>query len=657
VGYMSPEQASGMQLDFRSDQFSLGSILYEMATGKRAFQKKTPIDTLAAILNEDPEAIGAINPQVPAPLRWIVERCLSKEPEYRYASTKDLARELAGLRDHLSEASISGAALAGKAVRRRSALVPAALLAAALGGAVVAVAVGRLASRPAEVRFRQLTFSPGTIHTARFAPDGQTIVYGFQRQANNKIEILSTLPGSTESRSLGLPPGDVLSISSSGELALRLSDKTLAQAPLSGGAPREILERVRGADWSPDGKNLVVLHVVGGKSRLEFPIGHLLYETPNNLDNPRLSPKGDLIAFGQGIGRPLWVLDLKGSSRLLAAKVVGFAWAPSGEEVWFGTTMRGVTEVRAARLSGGTRRVVELPGTLNLQDISRSGVLLLEAIEPECHMMGLLPGGSEERDISWLDCSVPADISADGRFIAFSEGGGAGGAAGGVYLWKADDSQAVRLGDGKATALSPDGHWVLAQRGESLVLLPTGAGEARPVDLAGVHIGEGTGYQLAGTFFPDGKRILIMGFEAGHGRRPFVVDLEKRSARPIGPEGAYFTSGEHIVSPDGRKVAAVGPDRRVHLYGTDEGSASDVPLPGTEHTEALRWCADGTCIFLPVDKPEGIVRLDVRTGRRERSHTLSTEGVDQTIPAADGKHYVYFYYRYRSHLVLVDGVK
>ena len=90
VGYMSPEQASGEAVDFRSDQFSLGSILYEMATGKKAFQKKTAVETLAAIVKDEPEPIATINPQVPTPLRWIVERCHAKEPQGRYASTQDL---------------------------------------------------------------------------------------------------------------------------------------------------------------------------------------------------------------------------------------------------------------------------------------------------------------------------------------------------------------------------------------------------------------------------------------------------------------------------------------------------------------------------------------------------------------------------------------
>src|SRR6266542_3247209 len=99
AGYMSPEQASGAVVDFRSDQFSFGSILYEMATGKRAFQKGTAIDTLSAILHEDPRPVAEINPEAPAPLRWIVERALAKDPEDRYGTTKDLARELATVRD------------------------------------------------------------------------------------------------------------------------------------------------------------------------------------------------------------------------------------------------------------------------------------------------------------------------------------------------------------------------------------------------------------------------------------------------------------------------------------------------------------------------------------------------------------------------------
>src|SRR6202047_2657886 len=103
VGYMSPEQASGDPLDFRSDQFSFGLVLYEMVTGKRAFQKRTAPETLVAILREEAEPIGVQNPDTPAPLCWTIERCLAKEPDKRYVSTRDLARELAAIRDRFSE--------------------------------------------------------------------------------------------------------------------------------------------------------------------------------------------------------------------------------------------------------------------------------------------------------------------------------------------------------------------------------------------------------------------------------------------------------------------------------------------------------------------------------------------------------------------------
>ena len=105
AGYMSPEQARGQEIDFRSDQFSLGTILYEMATGKRAFRRETTAETLVAIIRDEPPPLAQAAPQAPAPVRWIVERCLAKDPEERYASSKDLARDLKSVRDHLSETS------------------------------------------------------------------------------------------------------------------------------------------------------------------------------------------------------------------------------------------------------------------------------------------------------------------------------------------------------------------------------------------------------------------------------------------------------------------------------------------------------------------------------------------------------------------------
>jgi predicted ATPase len=106
VGYMSPEQASGRPLDFRSDQFSFGLVLYEMVTGKRAFQRSTAAETLVAILREQAKPIGLQNHDAPAPLCWAIERCLTKEPDKRYVSTRDLARDLSAIRDRFSEGPV-----------------------------------------------------------------------------------------------------------------------------------------------------------------------------------------------------------------------------------------------------------------------------------------------------------------------------------------------------------------------------------------------------------------------------------------------------------------------------------------------------------------------------------------------------------------------
>src|SRR5262245_17305294 len=300
---MSPEQASGHSVDFRSDQFSLGTILYEMATGARPFARQTSAETLAAIIREDPEDISTRNPRVPAPLRWLIERCLAKDPDERFASTRDLARDLASLRDHLSEASVTEqVAAAPPHVRWRTAV--------ALGATLtVGALLGALLARPRasfdDVKFRRMTFQRGQVVTARFAPDGQSIVYGASWNGG-PVEVYTARLDSPESRPLGLTGANVLAVSSTGELALSMgwrfvfgweSTGTLARVPLGGGAPRDVLENVQEADWTPDGSALAIVRDAGARRRLEFPIGKPLYETNGWLRHPRVSRDGKRIAL------------------------------------------------------------------------------------------------------------------------------------------------------------------------------------------------------------------------------------------------------------------------------------------------------------------------------------------------------------------------
>ena len=269
VGYMSPEQASGEPVDFRSDQFSFGSILYEMVTGRRAFERPTPAQTLSAIIETEPEPLTALAPKTPRNLSWVVERCLAKDPEDRYGSTKDLARDLAMLRDQSS--GVSGSSIAPPE-RRRLRLSRAGLAAAALAVAGLAVLTFFAGQRVQARRDRDapspkrttLTFRRGYLTGARFAPDGQTIVYSACWDGKPS-EIFTTRVGSTESR----PWESRTRESWPSPRRVRWPFRSTADSRHSlHGNPRPGAARGRrsaggvggviSADWSPDGRDLAV---------------------------------------------------------------------------------------------------------------------------------------------------------------------------------------------------------------------------------------------------------------------------------------------------------------------------------------------------------------------------------------------------------------
>ena len=405
VGYMSPEQAAGQPTDFRSDQFALGAILFEMATGARPFQRATAAETLAAIIREEPEPIARLNPRAPAPLRWITERCLAKDPDDRFASTRDLARDLASLRDHLSETTSSAEAqpaLRARSRWRASAALTAVALAAGFG--LGALAFLRSAADPDATTFDQLSYRRGTVVSARFAPDGQSVIYSAAWEGNAP-EVFTARFDSPESRSLGLPVADLFSISASGEMALGLNPRytfgwernaTLARAPLGGGvAPREVLEHVLAADWSPDGQTLAVARDAGERRRLEFPPGKMIYETAGWIDEVHVSPDGRHVAFvdhperGDNLGT-IVVCDTTGARNPTLRDVRGangIAWLPGGREL---LDARGF----AVDMSGQRRRLMALPGIQRLHDVSRDGRILFSRSTWRREIVGRAPGAA-----------------------------------------------------------------------------------------------------------------------------------------------------------------------------------------------------------------------------------------------------------------------
>ncbi len=673
MGYMSPEQVRGRPADRRSDIFSFGAILYEMLSGQRAFRAETAADTITAILTKEPPDLSQTNREVPPGLERIVRHCLEKNPEERFESARDLAFDLEAL------SGISGAQAAvpfapAVARLRRPIALPLTALVAVAGMAATYFA-GKKAGYVKPPTFRQLTFRRGQIPSARFAPDGQTILYSAAWEGRPPEVFVSRLD-SPESRPFGLAGAEVLSVSPSGEMAVSLGRRaayaftrtgTLARIGMTGGgSPKEVLEDVQSADWAPDGQSLAIVRDVGAKNRLEFPAGHVLYETAGWISHPRVSPRGDEVAFvdhpvSGDDGGFVSIVDRSGKKTITGAfaSAMGLTWSPRGDEVWFTAAPVGFNRGIYAVDHGGKVRVLgQATGGLTIQDVSRSGRGLVVQDKARQGIAALLPGSDKEQDYSWLDWSLVRDISADGQTILFDETGEGGGAGYSTHVRRADGSPAVRLGEGAAWALSPDGRTALAVAGDipkqKIVLYPIGAGESRSLPEDGLRL-------HTGSWLPDGHRILFAANEPERGVRLWVQGVNEPKPRAISPEG-YRTFGRS-VSPDGKLVVVQGPDRRYYLYPIDGGEPT--PIGGLEANEnPSGWFgANVLMIRRRGEVPAKVRLLDTRTGRKEAwkeflpQDAAGVSGIGQVIVTPGGRWYAYSYNRSLADLYVMEGLK
>jgi hypothetical protein len=627
---MSPEQASGGAADFRSDQFSFGTMLYELASGQHPFRRDTPAQTLAAIIEDDPAPLATIAPKVALPLRWIIERCLAKAPADRYGSTDDLARDLARVRDHLSDLSggmpVPGS---GKVRRTWAVVVPAAALAvAAIAWLVLPKPTPLAVASPPE--WAPVTFHQGFVHTARFAGNGQTILYSAAFDGR-PVEIYSTSRSSPESQRLDLPPAGLMAISSGGELALGLECSyqlasglclgTLARAPLLGGAPRSLATDVLAADWGPGGE-LATVHRRDGRPVVEFPQGTVVSE-----------PGATHVRFSRDGRRLAWTTPASvfvregGETRVVSSRwefISGLAWSASGDALFVSGVRKPDCVECVMRVADGEseRPVLRGSGRLRVLDVGVNGEFLVDSSKGTNNMVAWRGVGQPPAPLAWFDGSIPDALSRDGATVLFTERRSV--ALGRtelypMYVRGTDGGPATRLGTGYGLDLSPDGRWALTSSSSGqphLELLPLGPGSARALEPV-------AGRPVALGWFVDNQRVIFESRQAGAPARTYVQSIDSGPPQLVAHEAGSVSAP---VAPDGRRFISRRNDGSYWLASLDGQPSERLTFQPSAAERIVGWTANGTALLVAsVDRDEVVIdQVDLELGtktplRRERS--------------------------------------
>ena len=706
VAYMSPEQAAGAPVDFRSDQFSLGAILYEMATGVRPFQKTTAVETLSAILREEPAPLSERAPEAPAPLRWIVERCLAKEPEDRYASTQDLARELRDLREHLGEITRSGetaALAAGRLPPGRSRRVFLTGAAAGLIAGAAAMLWWPRPEAPASPPFlRYLTYS-GRDHSPAVSADGRMVALASERDGKSRIW-LKQLAGGGEAALTDGPDADPrFSPDSSMVLYARseTNGTSICRAHVVGGETRRILDNASQADWSPDGKRIAFLrNAIAGNKQLSIvglanPDGgnprEIARVEDHTLIHPRWSPDGSTIAFAEltqvGTARIIFLVDA-GTGRVrqvrlaLSARFTGGpAWCPDGRCLLYSvgesvaTTVTGGGYARVIRHdvgSGRTETILWGPGANNgTLDLLPDGRLVMEAYSGRENLKELiLEGQAPPREMRWLTRGYTADrqptFSPDGEWIAFSSN-----RSGNLDLWEISTKSGAirRLTDDAADDWDPgftrDGKliWSSNRSGALEIWIAEGDGSgARQLTRDGADAENPTAT-------PDGWIVYSQG------------DPAKRGIWKIRPDrsGGALVVSETVqvpeVSPDGRYVsyvAVIGQRFEIRVNRLEDRRATPfrIPIPTSGITAPAaagrsKWMPDGkTIVFFGREpgQPFGLYAQSFDPARDTSGTRRRLAGFDPDVQyesfgiSPDGSRIVVGAFEHLSSLLIAERV-
>ena len=621
VGYMSPEQVRGEKVDARSDLFSFGVILWEMLGGERPFQGASAVETLNAILKEEPPELDP-GLKVPPALERILHGCLVKEPAGRIHSAHDLAFALEGLSGQSAvESGIRPSATLhgwrGLLARHRWTFALGACLLAALGG--LAWMLHREGQRLPEYSFQRLTFRRGFIDNARFGPDGRTIYYS-AAWAGEPSRIFAQTDGALGTPLPDLPPGSLLAVSRTGELALtdapigkdfRFNPGSLLLARPGTGKPRPVAAEVTAADFAPDGKSLAVAfwspaHM---EARLEFPIGKAIFRANQPIDGVRVAPDGSHLALHMGAGEQggLWLLRADGSgkarrlSALSGVDATTLAWNSESNGLFVGTRK----EIQVFDLEGRLKGRLPTFGPVYVFDQDPRGRLLTGSSQARATVEYLDESGAR-KDLSWMDASDNGTITEDGRTMAFTEDLEGSRFLGGwtAFVRSTDGSPPVQVGKGTAYDLSADGKQVLLLTEDGKFMLqPVGPGS--PVEVAsprpGIHF-------ISGWIMSDGRVCWGEADDNGGGRT--WVRAMDRAPEPFGPEGY----SRILFNPrHGRAILTKGD----HAYLWEAGKGEPRPLPLDPGTHLVAGWPDPRTLLVYSWEPGRcrIEQLDLATGQ------------------------------------------
>ncbi|HEX5071123.1 MAG TPA: protein kinase [Vicinamibacterales bacterium] len=681
IGYMAPEQVRGQIVDARADLFAFGAVLYEMVSGTRAFQRETAADTMTAILTQDPPELAASRPDASPALDRIIRHCLEKNASERFQSARDVAFAL----DALSGTGSSTAGTTGTtgptgATRTRETAKRRFIMPVAAAVLVVAAVAGGYLwgagqKTPAtEVKFESKTWDPQWVTNARFAPDGDTIVFS-SAVTGSAPSVYVIRPGMVTSQPIGKPGTHLLSVSSKGELLVltgavarghRIFTGTLSRMTMDG-ASREWMTDVVEGDWAPDGVNVAVTHVVQGRYQLEYPAGKVIHTAASGyLSDPHVSPDGTHVAFFE---HPI-PLDNRGLVRVAGPDGVrtlageywgleGLAWADEGRSVMFSASSQGNDGLYPMKvnITGEPHPRQALTGAtaMIVHDIGKDGRVLIASDSFRLGVRGLVPGETAEREFPWLDSAVFGWFTRDNKYLAFNDESQSAGSDYQVAVRDIATGQVVRLGPGTTRAPSPDGKWIPAHVSSTdrMVLYPSRTGETVTLDK-----GPLTGYAGNLDWFPDSRRIMVCGSEAGKGPRCYQQEIPKGTPTPITPEGVR----NGILSPDGLRLFAMGQEGFSVM--TLAGGAS-TPVTGLDpDDQPFAWSADGRAIITARGDltPMPIDSIDIATGKRTRLKELAPPDRTGSIGAIasqwiqDGKGYAYTYIRQLSRIFVVTGV-